>query len=75
MFSPWSLTSSGEAQLSWLPNLPVANPTSGPTTESKNGGGDDEQDVMMDSTPTVSAPPPRKENNEMDYDVAEDESW
>ncbi|KAJ5388117.1 hypothetical protein N7509_010658 [Penicillium cosmopolitanum] len=75
MFSPWSLTSSGEAQLSWLPNLPVANPTSGPTAESKNGGGDDEQDVMMDSTPTVSAPPPRKENNEMDYDVAEDESW
>lgn len=74
MFSPWSLTSSGEAQLSWLPNLPVATPI--PSTESKNGGGDDEQDVMMDSTPTVSAPPPpRKENNEMDYDVAEDESW
>lgn len=74
MFSPWSLSSSGEVQLSWLPNLPTT-PSTGPPVESKNGTGEDDHDMMMDSTPTVSAPPPRKETNEMDYDVAEDESW
>lgn len=74
MFSPWALSSSGEVQLSWLPNLPTT-PATGPPAESKNGTGEDDHDMMMDSTPTVSAPPPRKETNEMDYDVAEDESW
>ena len=74
MFSPWSLSSSGEVQLSWLPNLPTAAPST-PSTEVKNGAGEEDQDMMMDSTPPVSAPPLRKENNEMDYDVAEDESW
>lgn len=75
MFSPWNLSASGEVQLSWLPNPPITVTPSAPSTEAKNGAGEDDQDVMMDSTPTMSAPPPRKETNDMDYDVAEDESW
>ena len=74
MFSPWSLSSSGEVQLSWVANPPISTPAP-QSTESKNGVGEDDQDMMMDSTPTMSVPPPRKETNEMDYDVAEDESW
>lgn len=70
MFSSWNIPSVGEVQLSWLPNLPITvapNPTSEP-----NGSGED-QDTEMQSAP---APPPvTAPARDMDYDVAEDDSW
>lgn len=75
MFGRWTAPSAGEIQKTWVPNPPISvTPTATPTE--KNGLGDDDQDMSMDTTPVPQAPgpgsmPPR----EMDYDVAEDDSW
>lgn len=77
MFSPWKNPNAGDAQLSWLPNLPVAAPAATESSDAKNENGnglpDEDSDTVMQSAPAVNAvPPPR---NEMDYDVAEDDGW
>ena len=73
MFSPWNIPTVGEVQLSWVPNPPITLSGASASTDAKNGLNEDDQDTVMQSTPAVSAapPPPR----DMDYDVAEDDSW
>jgi hypothetical protein len=72
MFSPWNIPSVGEVQLTWMPNLPVVPPTAGSSTQFKSGMEQDEpEDTVMSSTPVVNNAPAR----DMDYDVAEDDSW
>ncbi|KAJ5225944.1 hypothetical protein N7468_007169 [Penicillium chermesinum] len=90
MVSSWKNPNAGDAQLSWMPNLPAASPT--PTsTEAKTANGNGptvDQDTVMESAPssaTASAPaPPSAAANgaapsgpsePMDYDVAEDDAW
>lgn len=77
MFSPWNIPTVGEVQLAWVPNPPITLPAASTPSETKNGFGDDEQDTAMDSAdpaPAVSAPHPQL-SRDMDYDVAEDDSW
>lgn len=72
MFSPWNIPSVGEVQLSWVANPPIVLPAAGSSTDSKGGMGQDEpEDTVMSSTPVVNTAPAR----DMDYDVAEDDSW
>ena len=73
MFSPWNIPSVGEVQLTWVANPPIAPPTSGSSAEFKGGLGQDEPEdtVMSSSTPVANTAPAR----DMDYDVAEDDSW
>ena len=79
MYSSWKNPNAGEAQLSWLPNPPIAATPAPVSTdasaESKNGNGlpDEDQDTVMQTAPAPSAVPPP--GNEMDYDVAEDDGW
>ncbi|OOQ90141.1 CCCH zinc finger and RRM domain protein [Penicillium brasilianum] len=75
MFSRWNAPSAGEVQKSWVPNPPITiTPTTTPTE--KNGLGDDDQDMSMDTTPVPQAPAPGSmPQREMDYDVAEEDSW
>lgn len=68
MFSPWNIPSVGEVQLSWLPNPPI---TLTPTPSSKNGL-DEDQDTEMQSAPAPAGIAPARD---MDYDVAEEDSW
>jgi hypothetical protein len=73
MFSPWNIPSVGDVQLTWMPNPPITFPPAG-SAESKGPGGFDHnepEDTPMSSAPPVNAAPPR----DMDYDVAEDDSW
>ena len=73
MFSPWNIPSVGEVQLSWLPNPPITlESTTAPPSEPKNGLGDDDQDMEMHSAPARAVVAPACD---MDYDVAEDDSW
>ncbi|CAI7576128.1 unnamed protein product [Penicillium viridicatum] len=72
MFSPWNIPSVGEVQLTWVANPPIVLPTGGSSTEFKGGLGQDEpEDTVMSSTSVGNTAPPR----DMDYDVAEDDSW
>lgn len=72
MFSPWNIPSVGEVQLTWVPNPPVVLPTAGSSTEFKGGIGQDEpEDTVMSSSSVANSAPAR----DMDYDVAEDDSW
>jgi hypothetical protein len=76
MFSPRNIPAVGEVEFAWIPNPPITVPAAMPS-ETKNGFGDDEQDTVMDSAdpaPAVSTPPPQL-SQDMDYDVAEDDSW
>lgn len=72
MFGPWTIPSVGEVQLAWIPNPPLTIPPSAAAS-----AGEDDQDMVMDSAPADSeAPPVRKDGpHDMDYDVAEDDSW
>lgn len=72
MFSPWNIPSVGEVQLTWMANPPIVLPTAGSSTEFKGGLGQDEpEDTVMSSTSVGNTAPAR----DMDYDVAEDDSW
>jgi hypothetical protein len=75
MFSRWNAPSAGEVQKSWVPNPPITiTPTATPTE--KNGLGDYDQDMSMDTTPAPhTTAPGNMPQREMDYDVAEDDSW
>lgn len=68
MFSPWNIPSVGDVQLTWVANPPITFPP----TESK--GHDEPEDTVMSSAPTP-APEVNAPARDMDYDVAEDDSW
>lgn len=75
MFSRWNAPSAGEVQKTWVAN-PAIPVTPAATPTERNGLGDDDQEMVMDSTPTSQAPTPANmPQREMDYDVAEDDSW
>ncbi|KAJ5616695.1 hypothetical protein N7537_001809 [Penicillium hordei] len=58
--------------LTWVANPPIVLPTAGSSTEFKGGLGQDEpEDTVMSSTSVGNTAPAR----DMDYDVAEDDSW
>ena len=78
MFSPWNIPSVGEVQLEWMANPPIAASTSTPADETKTGPGlvEDDKDTVMQSEPAVTEMPAGKDGaHDMDYDVAEDDSW
>lgn len=71
MFSPRNIPSVGDVQLTWVANPPISIPA--PSAEAKTQ--DEPEDTVMSSAstpaPQVNAAPAR----DMDYDVAEDDSW
>lgn len=75
MFSRWNAPSAGEVQKSWLPNPPITVTTTTSTPTEKNGLGDDDQEMAIDSPASQAPTPGNMPQREMDYDVAEDDSW
>ncbi|KAF7715523.1 Uncharacterized protein PECH_004726 [Penicillium ucsense] len=76
MFSRWNAPSAGEVQKAWVPNPPVSVTAAATSTE-KNGTGDDNHDMNVQGGTsalheTASSHMPQRE---MDYDVAEEDSW
>lgn len=75
MFSPWNIPSVGEVQLTWMANPPIMTGSSA-AAELKMASADEEQDTIMQPAPAATEASTRKDGpQDMDYDVAEDDSW
>ncbi|KAE8355293.1 hypothetical protein BDV28DRAFT_129284 [Aspergillus coremiiformis] len=76
MYGSWQIPSVGEVQLTWVPNPPItAIPTTpGSGLDIKTGS---DEDTVMETMTTLDPSAGRRDgNNEVDYDVAEeDDSW
>lgn len=79
MFSPWTIPSVGEVQLSWLPNLPQPATSSTPPTPGQelDMAEQTNDDTNAMDTTMASEPEARKDGgHDVDYDVAEmDDNW
>ena len=75
MFSRWNAPSAGDVQKTWVPNPPVSVTPAATSTE-KNGLGDEDHDMAMEGAPAMQdSASSHMPQREMDYDVAEDDSW
>jgi hypothetical protein len=77
MFSPWNIPSVGEVQLTWVANPPISLPTPAAAAPTEFKGQDEPEDTVMSSAPSAPAAPAvnAAPARDMDYDVAEDDSW
>lgn len=76
MYSPRNITNVGEVEFSWVPNPPITLPAAAATPEEPKNGmvHEEQQDTVMESEPAEVAAPAQPARD-MDYDVAEDDSW